>query len=162
MRSDGSKSPTSIFTPREKISAISSMPCRSTYSSNTSRIASAMIASSTCRSDIWWLDIMSSSSLPSDDDARVPQIADPRHGGAFAEHGRPLPGTGDHGAVVGDAQPGADARLLVDVLRPAGDNADLLDDLAHEIGNLDGELAVEIDRPPPARVISMPRSRSRG
>ena len=31
-------SPTSIFTPREKISATSSSPCRSTYSPKTSRI----------------------------------------------------------------------------------------------------------------------------
>ena len=60
-------SPTSIFTPREKISAISSSPWRSTYSLNTSRTASAMMASSTWRSVIWWLLIRSSSSLPSDE-----------------------------------------------------------------------------------------------
>ena len=63
----------------------------------------------------------------------VPQVADPRHGRPLAQHGRPLPGTGDHRAVVGDAEPGADARLLVDVLRSPGGDADLLDDLAHEV-----------------------------
>ena len=34
----------------------------------------------------------------------------------LAQADRPLPSTGDHGSVVGDAEPGADTRLLIDVL----------------------------------------------
>ena len=44
------------------------------------------------------------------------QIADARHCRWFAKHHRPLPCRSHHGAVVGDAEPSAHARLLVDVL----------------------------------------------
>ena len=50
----------------------------------------------------------------------MPQVADPRHGGPLAQHDAALPGAGDHRAIVGDAEPGAHARLLVDVLRSCG------------------------------------------
>ena len=39
------------------------------------------------------------------------QVADPRHGRLLAQHDAALPGAGDHRAVVGDAEAGADARL---------------------------------------------------
>ena len=54
---------------------------------------------------------MSSSSLPSDDDVQVAQVADPRHGRLLAEPHAAVPGAGDHRAVVGDREPGADAGL---------------------------------------------------
>ena len=44
-----------------------------------------------------------------------------------------MAGAGHHRAVVGDAEAGADAGLVVDVLRLAGADADLLDDLLHEV-----------------------------
>ena len=83
---------------------------------------------------------MSSSSLPSDEAYKMAQVADPRHGRPLAEHGRALPGRGDHRAIVGDRQPRAHARLLIDVLRSPRRAADLLDQLLHEVGNDDGEV----------------------
>ena len=35
----------------------------------------------------------------------MPQVADSRHGGIFAQPHAALPGAGDHRAIVGDAQP---------------------------------------------------------
>ncbi len=74
----------------------------------------------------------------------MPEVADPRHGGPLAQHGPPLPGAGHHGAIVGDAQPRAHARLLVHVLAPPRRDADLLDDLPHEIGHGHGKFAVQL------------------
>ena len=73
------------------------------------------------------------------------QVADPGHGGPLAQHGAALPGAGNHGPVVGDREPRADARLLVDVLRAPGGDAHLLDDLTHEVGHGHGKLAVQVD-----------------
>ena len=56
-----------------------------------------------------------------------------------------MPGAGHHGAVIGDAEPGADARLLIDVFALPGGDAHLLDDFAHEIGHENGKIAVEFD-----------------
>ncbi len=65
------------------------------------------------------------------------QVANPRYGRLLAEHGRPLPGRGDHRAVVGDRQPRAHARLLIDVLDSPRSPADFFDQLLHEVGNDD-------------------------
>ena len=48
---------------------------------------------------------------------QMPQVADPRHGRPFAQQRAALPGAGDHRAIVGDAEARAHARLLIDVLR---------------------------------------------
>ena len=50
----------------------------------------------------------------------VAQVADARHGRPLAQADAALPGAGDHRAIVGDAEAGADARLLIDVLRSCG------------------------------------------
>jgi hypothetical protein len=47
--------------------------------------------------------------------------------------------------IVGDAETGADAGLLVDILRLAGADADLLDDFLHERRHQDGIVAAQID-----------------
>ena len=73
------------------------------------------------------------------------QVADARHRRLLAESHGPLPGAGDHHPVIGDAEAGADARLVVHVLRFAGADADLLDDLLHERRHQHRVLAVERD-----------------
>src|SRR5438552_2148753 len=73
------------------------------------------------------------------------EVADAWHCWPLAEAHAALAGTGDHGAVVGDREAGADAGLVIDVLRLASANADLLDDLLHEVRHHDGELAAEVD-----------------
>src|SRR5438270_444180 len=73
------------------------------------------------------------------------RAADAGHGRLLAEADAAVPGRGHHRAVVGDTEAGADARLLVHVLRLAGGDADLLDDLAHEVRDDDGELAAEVE-----------------
>ena len=130
---DGSMSPTSIFTPLPKISAISSRPCLSTYSSKTLRIASA----SDRLEHLPLRHLMAAHHVQLELAQRrrveVSQVADARHGRLLAQTHAALPGAGDHRAVVGDAEAGADARLVIDVLRLARADADLLDDLPHEV-----------------------------
>src|SRR5439155_7915644 len=76
---------------------------------------------------------------------QVAQVADARHRGAFAQAHTALAGAGYHGAVVGDAETGTDARLLVHELRAPGGHAHLLDNLLHEVRNQHGIVAVETD-----------------
>src|SRR5919198_655658 len=64
---------------------------------------------------------------------------------AFSQARGAVAGAGDHGAVVGDREAGADAGLVVHVLRLAGAGAHLLDDLLHEVRHQHGELAAEVD-----------------
>src|SRR5581483_5766023 len=64
-----------------------------------------------------------------------PQITDARHGRSLAQPHGALAGTGYHRAIVGDTEAGTHARLVIDVFGPARTDTDLLDDLAHEIGD---------------------------
>ena len=73
------------------------------------------------------------------------QVADARHRRLLAQAHAALAGAGDHRAVVGDAEAGADARLVIDVLRLAGADAHLLDDLLHERRHQHRVVAVEVD-----------------
>src|SRR5215813_12597986 len=73
------------------------------------------------------------------------EVADAWHRRPFAEAHTALASAGDHGAVVGDREAGADPGLMIDVLRLARADADLLDDLLHEVRHHDGELAAEVD-----------------
>src|SRR5207237_2761290 len=45
----------------------------------------------------------------------VSEIADTRHGRAFLQTYTPLPGAGDHGTVVSDAEASTHAGLVIDV-----------------------------------------------
>ena len=76
----------------------------------------------------------------------VTEVADPRHRGSLADSNGALPGVGDHRAVVGDAEPSADAGVLVDVAALTRRDAHLLDDLLHERRHEHGERAVEVHR----------------
>src|SRR5438309_373176 len=73
------------------------------------------------------------------------QVADARYGRPFAEADGTLTGAGHHRPVVGDAEPGADAGLVIDVLRLARTHAHLFDNLLHEWRDQDGIGAVQSD-----------------
>ncbi len=75
----------------------------------------------------------------------MPEIADAGYGGFLTNPHAALAGAGDHGAIVGDAEAGADPGLMIDVLALPGADTDLLDDLLHEGRHEDGKLAVETD-----------------
>src|SRR5579862_6523654 len=73
------------------------------------------------------------------------EIADARHRGLLVQPHAAMARTGHHRAIVRDGKPRTDAGRMIDVLRLAGADAHLLDDLFHEIRHAHRILAAKID-----------------
>ena len=73
----------------------------------------------------------------------VPEIADTGDGGLFSQHSAAAACAGDHSAVVGEAEPGTNAGLLIDVAAFSRLPTDFLDDLLHEPRHGYREFAIE-------------------
>ena len=73
----------------------------------------------------------------------VSEVADAGDGGLFSKHGASAAGAGDHCAVVGEAEAGAHAGLLIDVATLTSFATDLFNDLLHEPRDGDWEFAIE-------------------
>src|SRR5262249_53746823 len=71
---------------------------------------------------------------------------DPRHGRLFAQANRSLLGAGHHRAVIGNAEPGADAGVVIDEFTSPRGNRDFLNNLLHEVVLDDGEFTVQFVR----------------
>ena len=73
------------------------------------------------------------------------EVADARHGRPLAQDHSTLARAGDHRAKVCRTEPGADAGLLVNVLRFASLNRDLLADFLHEVRNFHRVSSLEVE-----------------